>query len=197
VRGHRTPPAGLRINRSLDLGDAVAGNAADDLARPAVRDDKLIDCRLQLIGFFVNTLALRVQVRPDDSFRRLLRGVREVTVEAYAHQELVSLGFARAAAASVRLPLHAYLAELTGGTPAVPRLLVNVFSGGIHLPGAPAGFQQVMVIPATGELVGDVRVACAVFEAAERLAQTRYGPHGCPPPVDSSCRLAARRRWSC
>ena len=41
-----------------------------------------------LIGFFVNTLALRVRVPTDESFLELLARVREVTLGAYKHQEL-------------------------------------------------------------------------------------------------------------
>jgi amino acid adenylation domain-containing protein len=41
-----------------------------------------------LIGFFVNTLALRARVEGRMSFRELLRQVREVCLGAYAHQDL-------------------------------------------------------------------------------------------------------------
>jgi amino acid adenylation domain-containing protein len=41
-----------------------------------------------LIGFFVNTLALRTDLSGDPSFRELLKRVKEVALGAYAHQDL-------------------------------------------------------------------------------------------------------------
>ncbi|MBV8845201.1 MAG: hypothetical protein JO307_20535, partial [Bryobacterales bacterium] len=41
-----------------------------------------------LIGFFVNTLALRTNVSGDPTFRELLKLVKEVTLNAYAHQDI-------------------------------------------------------------------------------------------------------------
>ncbi len=41
-----------------------------------------------LIGFFANTLALRIRVNPGLTFRDLLRHVREVALGAYAHQDV-------------------------------------------------------------------------------------------------------------
>ncbi|NOT55711.1 MAG: amino acid adenylation domain-containing protein [Deltaproteobacteria bacterium] len=41
-----------------------------------------------LIGFFVNTLAIRTDLSGNPTFRALLGRVREVTLEAYEHQEV-------------------------------------------------------------------------------------------------------------
>ncbi|MEO6230171.1 MAG: non-ribosomal peptide synthase/polyketide synthase [Ferruginibacter sp.] len=40
-----------------------------------------------LVGFFINTLALRTDVNGADSFTKLLQQVRATTMEAYEHQE--------------------------------------------------------------------------------------------------------------
>ncbi|MGK7876653.1 MAG: amino acid adenylation domain-containing protein [Xenococcaceae cyanobacterium] len=41
-----------------------------------------------LIGFFVNTLVLRTKFKSDRTFRELLSQVREVSLQAYAHQDV-------------------------------------------------------------------------------------------------------------
>jgi len=41
-----------------------------------------------LIGFFVNTLALRARISPELSFRQFLAHVRNTTLSAYAHQDV-------------------------------------------------------------------------------------------------------------
>jgi non-ribosomal peptide synthetase component F len=41
-----------------------------------------------LIGFFVNMMVMRADFSSDPSFRELLRQVREVSLEAYAHQDV-------------------------------------------------------------------------------------------------------------
>ncbi|EFL30517.1 phosphopyruvate hydratase [Streptomyces viridochromogenes DSM 40736] len=109
----------------------------------------------------------------------------------------VSLAHARAAAAARHLPLHAHLAEQYGlGHPGLPRLMVNVLSGGIHRDGPPRGFQQVMVLPATGRIHTDIEVADQVFTAAHRAVERRFGPvplsasSGLLVPLESEEQLA-------
>ena len=41
-----------------------------------------------MIGFFANTLALRTEVSPEDSFVSLLQKVKQTTMDAYDNQEV-------------------------------------------------------------------------------------------------------------
>ncbi len=67
------------------------------LARHSGQDDIVVGTpiagrnRVELegiIGFFINTLALRTRLSGDPTFRELLGRVREVTLAAYAHQDV-------------------------------------------------------------------------------------------------------------
>jgi amino acid adenylation domain-containing protein len=69
----------LVLHRLSGADDLVVGAPVAGRARPEVEG---------LIGFFVNTMALRVDASGDPSFRELVRRVRETTLEAYAHQDL-------------------------------------------------------------------------------------------------------------
>jgi amino acid adenylation domain-containing protein len=67
------------LMRSSDQQDIVVGTPVANRSRREVED---------LIGFFVNTLALRIDLSDNPAFRDLLARVREVTLQAYAHQDL-------------------------------------------------------------------------------------------------------------
>jgi amino acid adenylation domain-containing protein len=67
------------LMRSSDQHDIVVGTPVANRSRREIED---------LIGFFVNTLALRVDLSDNPGFRNLLARVREITLQAYAHQDL-------------------------------------------------------------------------------------------------------------
>lgn len=67
------------LHRYTGATDIVAGTPVANRNRRELES---------LIGFFVNTLALRADLSGDPTFRELLAQVREVSLEAYAHQDL-------------------------------------------------------------------------------------------------------------
>ncbi len=69
----------LLLHRLTGAEDVPVGSPVAGRDDPRWRD---------LIGFFVNTVVLRVGIDPGVSFRELLGRVRETTLRAYAHQEV-------------------------------------------------------------------------------------------------------------
>jgi amino acid adenylation domain-containing protein len=67
------------LARVTEREDIVVGSPIAGRTRPETES---------LIGFFINTLALRTDLSGDPTFRELLGRVREVALAAYAHQEL-------------------------------------------------------------------------------------------------------------
>jgi non-ribosomal peptide synthetase component F len=67
------------LSRYTGQDDIVVGSAIANRNRAEVEG---------LIGFFVNTLVLRTDLSDNPSFKTLLGRVREVTLAAYAHQDL-------------------------------------------------------------------------------------------------------------
>ncbi|HVR99450.1 MAG TPA: amino acid adenylation domain-containing protein, partial [Thermoanaerobaculia bacterium] len=67
------------LGRTAGEEDLVVGSPIAGRNRREVED---------LIGLFVNTLALRADLSGDPSFRGLLARVRQMSLDAYAHQDL-------------------------------------------------------------------------------------------------------------
>ncbi|HEX7182531.1 MAG TPA: amino acid adenylation domain-containing protein, partial [Thermoanaerobaculia bacterium] len=103
----------LTGQRDVVLGSPIAGRNRSEIEG--------------LIGFFVNTLALRTRWDGDPAFRELLEDARRVTLAAHAHQEL---------------PFEKLVAELAperslGRTPLFQVMLAfqNTGGDGLDLPG--------------------------------------------------------------
>lgn len=106
----------------------------------------------------------------------------------------VSLAFARAHAIERNIPLYFHLATLVSHSPAVlPRLSINLFSGGKHA-GGQVAIQDVLIVPLNGSSIDEILVtAHRVYEAAAELILRRYGMRrlradegGLAPPVHTS-----------
>ncbi|HEX6372563.1 MAG TPA: amino acid adenylation domain-containing protein [Longimicrobium sp.] len=69
----------LLIHRLSGRDDVVVGSPIAGRMRGEVEG---------MIGFFVNTMALRTDLSGDPTFRALIARVRETTLQAYAHQDL-------------------------------------------------------------------------------------------------------------
>jgi enolase len=105
-----------------------------------------------------------------------------------------SLAFARAAAQHYQQPLFSYFANLLNHTPAtIPRLTINLFSGGHHA-GQQVSVQDVLVVPASSTTVDQsLTMTHAVYHTAFDQMASQYGMRwltadegGLAPPVDHS-----------
>ena len=88
----------------------------------------------------------------------------------------VSLAFARAAAAANREELWHYFAGLAAVQPnALPRLTINLFSGGKHA-GQQVAIQDVLIVPASTQTVDDsLAMSWEVYQTAAEISLRRYG----------------------
>lgn len=88
----------------------------------------------------------------------------------------VSLAFARAVATEAGLPLYRHFANLLGRPlETLPRLTVNLFSGGKHA-GGQVPFQDVLIVPASARSIAEsLEMTYAVYRAASARASRRYG----------------------
>jgi enolase len=101
----------------------------------------------------------------------------------------VSLAVARAAAASLSLPLFRYLGGPSASTLPVP--MMNVINGGKHAEGA-LQFQECMIVPLGAKTEAEaVRWGAEVFHALGRLLRDRHLPTlvgdegGYAPPLET------------
>jgi enolase len=127
----------------------------------------------------------------------------------------VSLAFARAVAAERVVPLYEHFANildegrrtedernssssvLRPSSPALPRLTINLFSGGKHA-GGQVPIQDVLLVPTAHTIDAGLARVFAVYQAAAELAHTKYGMRAltadegglAPPFTDAETMLA-------
>ncbi|HEU4556305.1 MAG TPA: non-ribosomal peptide synthase/polyketide synthase [Longimicrobium sp.] len=163
-----------------------------------------------LIGFFVNTLALRVDLSGDPSFGELVRRVREMALGAYAYQELPferlveevapERGLSHTPVFQVMFALQNALQNVNAGRDAGQRSSQESATSGARL--EPFGgeirtvrFDLELDLQEAGEeLFGNLRFRTDLFDAAtiERFA-AQYGvvlAAAAASPVERLSRLA-------
>ena len=105
----------------------------------------------------------------------------------------VSIAFARAVAIAEGLPLHQHFAHLIGAAQGrLPRLTVNLFSGGKHA-GGQVEIQDVLVVPLTATTIDEsLAMTYRIYQSAAKLCNQKYGTRtlvadegGLAPPFPS------------
>jgi enolase 1/2/3 len=88
----------------------------------------------------------------------------------------VSVAFARAQAFHLKVPLYVYFSDMLGfSASALPRLTINLFSGGKHA-GQQVSIQDILMIPMSAQTVDEVLVAASdVYQAAADLVFEKFG----------------------
>jgi len=85
-----------------------------------------------------------------------------------------SLAFARACAASAKTPLFRHFAALIDEKPThLPRLTVNLFSGGKHA-GGQIPIQDLLMVPHSSTIADGLALCHAVYQSAAKLIQQKY-----------------------
>jgi enolase len=107
----------------------------------------------------------------------------------------VSVAFARACAQSRGVPLYRHFADIRGSASlsALPRLTINLFSGGKHA-GQQVSVQDVLIIPMSAQTVDQALVSASdVYQAAAEIILHKYGMRlltadegGLAPPCSSA-----------
>ncbi|MGW0943108.1 amino acid adenylation domain-containing protein [Streptomyces sp. NPDC002623] len=146
--------------RDVVVGSPIAGRTHPDVEN--------------LIGVFVNMLALRTDVDPDLSFNALLAQVKEMTLAAYAHQEL-PFELVVEAVAPERSLGHGQLFQnvlVLQNAPLPPLDLGGLHLEQVPMPAVNAKFDLMIMLRETGDdAVGIVEYATDLFteETASRI----------------------------
>jgi enolase len=86
----------------------------------------------------------------------------------------VSVAFARSTAAMKKTPLYRHLADIVGAEPRIPRLTVNLFSGGKHA-GGQVDIQDILLVPVGADSIDQsLSMVYAVYQSAVHGALKKY-----------------------
>jgi amino acid adenylation domain-containing protein/non-ribosomal peptide synthase protein (TIGR01720 family) len=133
------------LHRYTGQEDIIVGSSI--ASRPRVELERLIGC-------FINTLGLRTDLSGDPTFRELLARVREVTLGAYAHQDLPFeqvVEAVRPERALNRAPLFRAWFSLLNTPPAQARALPGLELGAVEGENSTAQFDVTLIVWETSE----------------------------------------------
>lgn len=86
----------------------------------------------------------------------------------------VSLAFARACALEQNIPLYQYFAKLVNNdSPKLPRLTINLFSGGKHA-GGQVAIQDLLVVPLVDKIANALAMTYEIYQCAAELTSKKY-----------------------
>ena len=146
------------LGRYARQRDVVVGTPVANRARPETRD---------VVGFFVNTLALRADLSGDPTFRALLHRVRDTALGAFAHQEMPferlvdALKVPRSAAHAPLFQAMLILQTAGDGTASLPGLEVEQ----VQVEGTHAPFDLTLGLrPREDGMDGALEYATALFD---------------------------------
>jgi enolase len=85
-----------------------------------------------------------------------------------------SIAFARACAVSKKIPLYQHFANLINDKPRhLPRLTINLFSGGKHA-GGQIPIQDLLIVPHSSTIADSLALCHAVYQSASKLISKKY-----------------------
>ncbi|NHZ38506.1 non-ribosomal peptide synthetase, partial [Massilia rubra] len=128
-----------------------------------------------LIGFFVNTLAVRVRLDADPSVAQLLEQVKHTMLDAYAHQDIPFEQVVEAVKpvrSTSHSPLFQTLLTLDNTPDSGPLALPGLTLSGLAMPANLTKFDLTLsLVEQGGQLAGALDFACELFErsSVERL----------------------------
>ncbi|HYG62232.1 MAG TPA: condensation domain-containing protein, partial [Thermoanaerobaculia bacterium] len=130
-----------------------------------------------LIGFFVNTLVLRADVGRAESFKELLEQVREVTLGAYAHQDMPFeklVGELLPERDPSRTPFF-QVSLAVQNAPLSAARLADLDLLPVDLPGSTAKFDLTLAVGEVGGgLAGSVEYATDLYDGSTALRLCRH-----------------------
>jgi enolase len=214
-RGRPTVLAACRLKSGSTACASVPSGASTGSAEAVEKRDgdprryRGLGCRIaveninQTIGRHLAHVPFSAQADLDQALTEL-DGTSDKSALGANALLAVSVAFARGTAAEMNIPLWRYFAGLVDSAPsALPRLTINLFSGGKH-GGGQVAIQDVLLVPASAFSIDDsLSMTYDVYQTAAELIREQYGMRllradegGLAPPCTSSEELIRMAVWS-